>query len=268
MPTIVQQLGQGIQGLRDAGVNATKWIDRPLSSIAGAIVGDVISSLPSLSTEILNYYWPDNYELYDCIIQIVNPLNQTPVAQFDFTVMPENIDIPHKYRTQVVPTLTRNFVLDSAYEAPAQFTLKGNFGVNHKLVINTKHEGLSGLDGQNWLTKHFVTGYGICKRLEKIVQLSHAVDSATQTPYQTYLITRAFNASMRVEFNQAIFKQTVQKNRIWQYELYFTKITDERPKQEEEKLITRLTSKVTSKLLSDNVTPLYNGLFSYIVKYV
>ena len=154
------------------------------------------------------------------------------------------------------------------YEAPVQFMLKGNFGTNHKLVINAKEEGLSALDGQNWLTQHFVTGYGLCKRLEKIVKLSHQVDSETQTPYHTYLITRAFNASMRVEFNQAIFKQTIQKNRIWQYELSFTKVEDEKPKQEEEKLINRLTSKVTSKLLSDTVTPLYNGLFSYIVKYI
>lgn len=281
MGNIIQNTITGIKQLKNADINTT------------GIALDALTSLPSLSSEVLNYFAPDNYEVYDCIIQIVRPVHVegTPelIAQFDFTIMPESLEVPHKYRTQVVPTIYNNFILDSIYEAPAQFTLTGNFGVNHKLLFNVKAERQDELSGEihesedkaaaatekagkslaeSYVSK-FVTGYGLCKRLEKLVKLTHQADENTGLPYKTYLISRAFNFSMRVEILSASFKQSISKNRVWQYDLTLNKVADEKsPWKTETSLWDVLYKKVERSVLSYTFNGVGNQVFGLLNKYV
>ena len=290
MGNIVQDLFSNIKQLEGTTIN-------PIGAVK-----DVFTTVPSVSQEVLNAMAPDNYELYDCTIQIVRSATKgrvpALVAQFDFNILPDALEVPHKYRTNILSTIYRNFILDSEFESPAQFSLTGNFGLNHKLILNVPNaERQEYLKGDSNISpfkssaqarvgslrnvddpkkklldefvSKFVTGYGLCKRLEKLVALSHQSDATTGLPYKTYLVSKAFNTSMRIEIMAVSFKQTIQKNRIWQYDLTIQKVEDDTsPFYTTDNLQETLINKVMNNVLGKNISTAGNQLFALIGKYI
>lgn len=221
---------------------------------------------PSISREVLHSLLPDNYELYKMVVQVVDPSasavakKSTLIEEFDFTIMPESVEVVRQFKTTVMPTLTSNFTLDSFTESPSQFVLVGTFGVNHKVKFN-----LADFTGK--FDPVILTGYGLVKRLEKIIQKTKGT-SSDGTPYQTYLINKAFNSTIRVEINKAVFRQNVSRNGLWVYELTFTKVSDNIPYwMEQTKMqsaINDITDKVIGDLSSKILEPMSNRTFALI----
>lgn len=254
-------------------LDTPQWLSSTLSTLQ-----DVATSIPSVGRELLNAKDPDNYELYKMLIQVVDAsplMNENPlVLEFEFTIMPEDVSVIRQYKTAVIPTLSGNFIMDSIYEAPSQFTMRGTFGVNHKAMINVgalqsnvKQNGVEiKLSKKTKLVA--LTGYGLVKRLENIIKLSKGSNGVY--PYRTYLINLAFNSAIQIEFNKVVFRQNVQRNGMWQYDFSATKVSDDYAYANSlQKTTTQiLREKVLSTVASNLGAPLYNQLFASTLKYV
>ena len=227
MSTILANFGLGAaEKLAQSARGAWDSVFGPvLSTVLGQDPNSGVST-PSIFRETLHSAQPDNYELYQMKFQVVDE-DQTDdagnkdllVEEFDFTVMPESVEIPHQYRTSVIPTMGANIILDgpNLIEAPVTFVISGTFGVNHKVKLNIK-------DFQGTFNPQFLTGYGLVKRLEKIIAKSKGCNPTTKRPYKSYLINKAFNSYIQVEVTKVTFRQNISRNGLWVYDLAFIQV--------------------------------------------
>lgn len=229
---------------------------------SGAL-SDAITSAVSVAPELLHAAAPDNYELYRMAIQIidVDVVGSAPavVSEFNFDVMPESLDVKHEFMTQVQPTLTSNFISDSDKQLPAEFQITGVFGRKHRLIVNLKSESLKDKVA-------IVTGYGMVKRLEKILLLSKKA-SERGVPYRTYLINQAFNSSIRVEIKSMTFNQSISRNGIWVYTLNFVKVSDDYSLAKQKSLTDNLFN-LANKSASFFVSNAVDNTMAFLSKYV
>lgn len=214
--------------------------------------------IASLSRRLLHTADPDNYELYDMKIQVIDGQDQSKIIEeFDFVVMPDSVLIPRVFRTTVVPTFGGSYTLDSSQEAITNFQITGTFGYKHKAIINLealkkskkKKNQVQDINSSQQDNKPVIlTGYGMIKRLEKIILITKA-QSEEGVPYKTYLINKTFNVVQRVEIQSVNFRQDISKNTLWFYDINFIKIKDEKPATYEDS-----SAEITKEFLQEGLT--------------
>ena len=227
------------------------------------LVRDVLSSVMSVSADVLHAAWPNRYPLYEMAIQVVSTgglAGAKIVEAFEFDVMPESLSVVRSFKTVVEPTFQGSYTLDSPDELPSEFSLEGTFGMKHRLIFN--------LDARKPTDKFTVlNGYGLVKRLESVIRFSHGSDE-NSIPYKTFLINQSFNQAIQVEITGCQFNQSVSRNGLWVYNLSFTKVSDSSyeailgPQSRLKQLGKNLLKKVVNDACEKLVEPALNEVFA------
>ncbi len=183
----------------------------------------------------LSALYPNEFETYMCALELVDA-NKKSLQYFIFPVNPQAMSLPQSNNTKITKTLGGVMVLSDPTYQLGTVTMNGTFGRSLKALIGRNYLSLGGSgynfknfkmsDGfklaKNTFSYDVKTGYGCCKILEGILQESLRLDEIG--PRYLYLYNLAFNQKHVVEVNDFSFRQSEDRNMIWDYSLTLTKV--------------------------------------------
>lgn len=187
--------------------------ERFLTNLAGDNPGAQILKkiLQPMGEALLNSQLPDEFELYLIALQVVDD-DKNEVKDFlVFPVNPNSIMHVQKSFTNVKKAFSSVHVNENNSFVPSPISLNGSFGRGIKAVIT----------GDSALA--IKTGYGVVRYLKNLIALSKSSNDNGK-PYRTIFYNLAFNEVLTVEINECRYSQSLDSNRIWQYDLQMTAV--------------------------------------------
>jgi len=169
-------------------------------------------ALPMAETG-LHLVMPNMFELYLVALEVRDDDdNFDPVKEmFVFPVNPDSIMLISKTITSVKKTFNGAHVNVNKTFNPFPISLNGTFGRGIRTVI-TKGSVIP-----------VATGYGAMKILEGIIAQSKDTNEKGKS-YRLILHLLPFGESYTIEVNECKFNMTMEKNRLWYYDLMITAV--------------------------------------------
>lgn len=174
---------------------------------------------------VLNSKYPNEFELYMCALELVSAKTGKTLSYFVFPIMPNSIDFTSHFPTNILQTFGGVSILSTTNFAPFDINLSGTFGRGYRLQIGNSFFDISSLasslkslsDLKNVFDAKLKSGYSYCKILETLINESQAIDTDGQRVL--YFYNLAFNQKYVVEPGSISFKQDMNSNMIWNYNL-------------------------------------------------
>jgi hypothetical protein len=175
-----------------------------IGAVSKLVVRDTTESL-------LHYADSDNFELYVIALElrddenVIDPVEELMV----FPVNPDSIMRVQRTLANVKKSAGGVHVVDNETFVPFAINLSGTFGgKKFKLLL-----------GSSLFDFSLKTGFGVTRRLKDIVDKSKAKATSNGNPYRLILHLLPFNESFTVIVNECRYSQSMDRNRIWHYDL-------------------------------------------------
>lgn len=195
------------------------------------IVKKLANELSTYGRGILSVLYPNEIESYLMALELTNSLGET-LQYFVFPVMPSSIQKTEQNRTNVKKSSSGTTVLMSSSHAPAEISIKGDFGRSFKLLTNPTGGYSYGMQlsiGKDKLDINVPefdpsvkSGFGCIKILQNMVTQCGKLDQFSR-PNRLYFYNMALGESYLVTVlpGGLTLSQTYEKNMIWSYNLSF-----------------------------------------------
>jgi hypothetical protein len=190
-----------------------------------SVINTQRSLINELGRPIAHLLFPNDIEYHFVALELVDSLERT-VRYFGFPVNPKNIMFNDQEATSVIRTFGGITSLKTTTFDPKNYTLRGDFGRNFKILVGGNPFSFTGLDFNfsklklefAQLSIEVKTGYGCIKILESIIKQAKELDQ-NNNPHRLYLYNTSLNHQYIVEPVDFNFDQSVQQNMIWNYSL-------------------------------------------------
>ena len=171
-----------------------------------------ISALNAGGEAALYALFPDNYELYLVILQVVDDDLNEVKDYLVFPVNPDSIMRIQKTFTNIKKSFSSVHVIDNNSFVPFPISMNGSFGRGLRTVFT----------GNSLITVK--TGFGVVTYLKNLITLSKKTNENGR-PYRTVLYNLTFGETYTVEVNECRYSQSMGTNRIWNYDLNMTTVS-------------------------------------------
>lgn len=205
-------------------------------------VNQIINQVASIGRGALATLYPNDFDYYMVALELTDSNNNT-IDYLTFPVMPDSIQKTEPTRTNIKKTLSGITVLSNPSFTPQEINLKGSFGRNFKILLNTKTPvqgvafstnagkydlySISGAKTSLSLTIGGIpfnvgikNGYGVMKILKAMASKSVGLDKNGR-PMKLIFYNMALGENYLVVIppSGVIFTQDLSKNMIWNYNL-------------------------------------------------
>jgi hypothetical protein len=196
------------------------------------------NALSVLGKRGLNTLYPNEFEIYIFALELVDASGKT-VDYFLFPINPSGFSEDDNPLTSINKTAGGINIHKTDTFVPIAISLQGNFGRQLKFVsgnelisfsaallnhpASTLRDRIAGNFQQQTFSKVLKTGYGCCKVLERMCDLSSQLDQ-DGNPYSLFFYNLALGNSYLVEVTHFRFSQDMSSNMIWNYALGMTAV--------------------------------------------
>lgn len=160
---------------------------------------------------VLHLIDKDNFELYLVALEIRDedsPLDNIKDMMI-FPVNPDSIMYIMKTLTSIKKSFTGVHIIDNDTFVPSPINITGTFGRKIRTFYG------NGIEVK--------TGFGTIKKLHELIKLSKSKNDNGK-PYRTIFYCLPFSEVFTVEINECRFSQTMDRNRMWSYDLNMTAV--------------------------------------------
>jgi hypothetical protein len=181
----------------------------------------------TLGRPVAHLLFPNDIDYYFVALELVDSKDRT-VRYFAFPINPKNIYFNDTEATKVQRTFGGVTTIKTTTFDPKNYTIRGDFGRNFKVIVGGKPFSFSALnfdlDFKNLrvefaeLSVEVKSGYGATKILERIIKQAKELDQYGN-PHRMYLYNTSLNHQYIVEPVDFNFDMNVQNNMIWNYNL-------------------------------------------------
>lgn len=211
------------------------------SSIVNTIVNTAIETAKTAGKSLLASKFPTDFEVYLCALELTDDKGNT-IDYFTFPIQPDSISVTESKNTTVQQTAGGLSVLSSTAFVPKNITIRGNFGRQFKIMLQTgvtisgsafsisagkralyqlmgKSNGLKTISiDPSGTVKN---GFGCIKIMQSIIDKSNGVSDQTGKPFRLYFYNLALGESYMciAPPNCLNFSQSMNSNMIWNYQL-------------------------------------------------
>lgn len=202
----------------------------------------VMNMAKSIGGQALASLYPNDFEWYMVALELADSDDNT-IDYLTFPIMPDSISKTEPTRTNIKKSMAGVTVLSTPSYSPQEINIKGSFGRQFKILINskpdvsinsssksvsdgkyhlfdiTKKSAISGLAFSNF-NLNVKTGYGVMKILQAMASKSVGLDDKGK-PLRLYFYNMALGESYLVAIppSGVQFSQDLSKNMIWNYNL-------------------------------------------------
>ena len=176
------------------------------------------SSLSMAGDEVMNMIAPDNFEYYNCALELTDYDGNT-VAYLSFDIMPNNIVIQKQPIVSIVKTITDTYTITNDSFNPFSISIQGTFGRKLRLLTTSKDineskgfsKMLNGNIGVFFDSDILVkTGYGVIKMMQKIIEKSNSFNDRNDYHFLIFH-NYAFNTHNVVKVNSEKVEDFIKK---------------------------------------------------------
>lgn len=190
------------------------------------------SKVSAIGRKAMAAIYSNDFELYITALELIDSRGDI-VEYFIFPLNPTSISVSKPRIQDIAKTAGGTVTTETSTYMPQDIFMEGNFGRKFKFLIGKELVDFQAFSlsqvankfAENYNNQVFSdtikTGYGCIKILERIIDKSSTLDSYGK-PYYLHLYNLAFGQSYIVKVvNQPIFKQSQDKNMIWEYSIQF-----------------------------------------------
>lgn len=237
---------------------ASNYLFKTLEQQAGNIAGDTIEA-------VLHTNYPDNFEYYLMALEVrdeaaVN-VEQRIKRSLIFPTNPERIIMIQRKLSKMTKTFRGVIVNELDTFVPMPINLSGTFGRKLRILYGSKvGEDLTSTFGSK--LANVSTGFGTIKLLEEIFALSKETNE-NGVPYRVVFYNLPFSSAYIVKLDEIRFSQSIDKNRLWMYDLQMTAVSplgDEGYNSEDE----RVQQLLQDKIIGNAVNRTIDGMNTFI----
>lgn len=232
------------------------------------------SSLSMAGDEVMNMVAPDNFEYYNCALELTD-FDGNTVAYLSFDVMPNNIVMQKQPIISIVKTITDIYTITNDSFNPFNISIQGTFGRKLRLLTTSKDinesngfsKMLNGNIGVFFDSDILVkTGYGVIKMLQKIIEKSNSFSNGSYC-YRLKFHNYAFNTHNYVKVNSFDFNISTENNFMWFYSLNMTAISEVYDYREGREKVEDVLKKFLKTIANDGIKNLLSDIDSHISQY-
>lgn len=232
------------------------------------------SSLSMVGDEVMNMVAPDNFEYYNCALELTD-FDGNTVAYLSFDIMPNNIVIQKQPIVSIVKTITDIYTITNDSFNPFNISIQGTFGRKLRLLTTSKDvnesdgfsKRLNGNIGVFFDSDMLVkTGYGVIKMLQKIIEKSNSFSNISDC-YRLKFHNYAFNTHNYVKVNSFDFNISTDNNFMWFYSLNMTAIDEAKDYREGREKTEYFLSKFLKTITNEGIKNLLSDIDSHISQY-
>ena len=232
------------------------------------------SSLSMAGDEVMNMIAPDNFEYYNCALELTDYDGNT-VAYLSFDIMPNNIVIQKQPIVSIVKTITDTYTITNDSFNPFSISIQGTFGRKLRLLTTSKDineskgfsKMLNGNIGVFFDSDILVkTGYGVIKMMQKIIEKSNSFNDRNDYHYLIFH-NYAFNTHNVVKVNSFDFNISTENNFMWFYSLNMTAIDKAEDYREGREKVEDFIKKFMKTIANEGIKNLLFDIDSHISQY-
>ena len=209
-----------------------------------SITNTALSLLKEVGGQAAASMFPYDFEWYMVALELTDSNDKT-IDYLTFPVAPDSISKTEPNRTNIKKSMTGVTVLTNPSFTPQEINIKGSFGRNFKILLDTKtitsslsvnkgkyslYSIMNSMNNSSILSFSFnsfnlgvKTGYGVLKILQAMLSKSVGLDESGK-PLRLYFYNMALGESylVAVPSGGAQYAQDLNNNMIWRYNLTLT----------------------------------------------